>query len=333
MKRALIAVIGAVLMAAGVSAGLAAHGEETVATETFTNVVTYTIPTITETSPPPPPETVTVTVTTSPPTTTAPPPTTTAPPPASGYPDASNTGVVNEAALRPQPNPGQVTYIRKDGLVVENVVFDRAVIVAANNVTFRNCRWKFSSDYYMLRVEGDYSGIVVEDSEFDGLGSASINAAVAGPGWTLRRVDIQGVQDGAKLSRNTNVYDSWIHNLWTTSPDPHYDALQNIGGLNNVIKHNTLDAGVGEGRNAAIMLREYYGKVDNILVEDNRLLGGGWTFACCSNEGFGLPSNIRLLNNRFGPNAYGPVAAGGNDRVLIRSGNVWDATGEPLPGG
>lgn len=333
MKRALIAVLGAVLMVAGVGAGLAAHGEETVATETFTNVVTYTIPTITETSPPPPPQTVTVTVTeTAPPATTAPPSTTTAPPPpASGYPDASNTGVVNEAALVAAPN--EVTLIRKDGIVVENLIFSRAVIVQANNVTFRNVRFRFSSDYYMLRVDGDYGGIVVEDSEFNGLGSASINAAVAGPGWTLRRVDIQGVQDGAKLSRDTNVYDSYIHNLWTTSPDPHYDALQNIGGLNNVIRHNTLDTGVGEGRNAAIMLREYYGKVDNILVEDNRLLGGGWTFACCSNEGFGLPSNIRLINNRFGPNAYGPVTAGGNDRVLIRSGNVWDATGEPIPGG
>lgn len=76
MKRVLVAGIGAALMALGVGAGFAAHGQETVATQTFTNVVTYTIPTITETSPPPPPQTVTVTVTA----TTAPPQTTTAEP-------------------------------------------------------------------------------------------------------------------------------------------------------------------------------------------------------------------------------------------------------------
>jgi hypothetical protein len=295
----------------------------------------------------PPPTTTTAPPTTTghppPPTTTEPPPTTTAPPPppppSSGYPDASNTGVINEAALSLQANPGQVTYITKDGSLIENTIFNRAVIVMANNVTFRNVRWKFSTDFYMLRVEEQFGDVLVEDSEFDGLGSASINAAVAGPGWTLRRVEIQGVQDGAKLSRDTHVYDSWIHDLQTTLADPHYDALQNIGGRNNVIRHNTLDVGVGPGRNAAIMLREYYGKVDDILVEDNRLLGGGWTFACCSEEGFGLPSNIRLINNRFGPFAYGPVAAGGNDQVLIRSGNFWDVTatagvpGEPIPGG
>jgi hypothetical protein len=285
---------------------------------------------------PPPPITTTAPPTTTepphpPPPTEPPPPTTTEPPPPlSGYPDASNTGVTNEDVLRPQANSGQVTYIQQDGAVVENTIFDRVVIVQANNVIFRNNRFKHDRDYWMLIVDCDCNGIVVEDSEFDGLGSASINAAVGGPGWTLRRVDIRGVQDGAKLSRDTHVYDSWIHDLQTTLADPHYDALQNIGGLNNIIKHNTLDVGVGPGRNGTVFLREYYSKVDNILVEDNRLLGGGWTFACCSNEGFGLPSNIRLINNRFGPNTYGYVAAGGNDQVLIRCGNVRDDTGEPI---
>lgn len=307
--------------------------------------------------PPPPPTTEPPTTSEPPPTTTThppppttePPPTTTTeppptPPPPSGYPDASNTGVTNEAALRywPGHEPGgnaQPVSFTMPGQVVENYVFTRVTIVKANNVTFRNVRWRFSSDFWMLLVESEYGGVVVEDSELDGLCSASINGGVGGPGWTLRRVDIKGVQDGAKLSRDTHVYDSWIHDLCTTLADPHYDALQNIGGRNNVIRHNTLDTGVGPGRNAAIFLREYYGKVDDILVEDNRLLGGGWTFACCSEEGFGLPSNIRLINNRFGPYTYGPVAAGGNDRVLIRSGNVWDETatggtpGEPIPGG
>ncbi len=311
---------------------------------------TTTPPPVT-TAPPPPP-----TTTEPPPTTTEPPP----PPPLSGYPDASNTGVVNEAALtywpghEPGANPSPV-YIQTDGAVIENKIFRRVVIVFAKNVTFRNVRFKHNSDYYMLLSEaGVDANIQVFDSEFDGMGAAQINAAVAGPGWTLTRVDIQGVQDGAKLQNNTNVYDSWIHNLWVTCDlggpvpgdcDPHYDALQNLGGMGNIVKHNTLDVGVGRGRNGAVFMRGYCAGgciswIGNVLIEDNRLLGGGWTVACCGPEPNLRYENIVIRNNKFGRHAYGPITTGGetNPAIVQRSGNVWDETatagvpGQPIPG-
>lgn len=295
--------------------------------------------------PPPPPPTTTTTTTTEPP-----PP---SPPP--GYPDASNTGVTDEAALtywpghEPGANPEPV-YITQDGAVVENRIFRRIVTVMANNVRFRNVRFKHSRDFFMLRVEEAFSAdgnVLVEDSEFDGECARNHNAAVAGPGWTLRRVEIKGNEDGAKLQRNTHVYDSWIHSFCSIdNPDPHYDGLQSLGGFNNKIVHNTIDVGVGAGRNAAVFFRAYppgpNAVIRDVTIEDNRLLGGGWTFACCSDEGAGPGGPFYLRNNKFGPYAYGPVTVGGNDAVpgvIFRSGNVWDETatagtpGEPIPGG
>lgn len=75
------------LLSGGLTAVLAAEGEPTVETATFTNVVTYTIPTVTETVTQPP---VTVTVTAPPPTTAPPPPTTEPPPPTTAPPPPSS---------------------------------------------------------------------------------------------------------------------------------------------------------------------------------------------------------------------------------------------------
>lgn len=82
-RRVLVGVVAAIALGLGVVAGLAQGDAPTVATRTFTNVVTYTIPTETET--------VVSTVTVTTPATTTQPPTTTAPPP-SGTPDVDVTG-------------------------------------------------------------------------------------------------------------------------------------------------------------------------------------------------------------------------------------------------
>ena len=59
--------------------------------------------------------------------------------------------------------------------------------------------------------------------------------------------------------------------------------------------------------------------------------GGGFTISSVdAGAGYGSPTNTRIINNRFGGNAYGPISSSGS---VERSGNVWDATGEPIPGG
>jgi hypothetical protein len=296
------------------------------------NVLTQPPPPITTTAPPtttepphPPPPTEP-----PPPTTTEPPPP--PPPPSTGYPDASNTGVTNEAALTPwpgheDPSAAQPVYIREPNQVIENKIFRRTVIVQAPNITFRNVRFQHDRDYWMMIVEtqagGGNANILIEDAHFDGMGARQINAAIGGVGWTLRRVDIEGVEDAGKLSANTDVYDSWCHNLWVKdNPDPHYDCFQTEGGYDVDIVHNTLDVGVGAGRNATIMVGDYFATPTDTLIENNRLLGGGWTI---QNAGIGTV----VKNNRFGPNAYGYLTS--KDGMWpVQCGNVRDDTGEPI---
>jgi hypothetical protein len=253
------------------------------------------------------------------------------PSPPTGFPNASNTGVTNEAALT--AHPAVVYNIQTPGAVIQNKIFSRAVQVMANNVTIRNCRFKFASDFYMLRVYDGYTNSVLEDCEFDGMGSVSINAALAGPNWTARRCDIQGVQDGAKIGLNNTVEDCWIHNLWTTKADPHYDCVQSTGGSGCIIRRNFLDVGVGAGRNACVILKSDLGPLDNTLIEGNLMNGGGFTVMVrMGNGGFPTPTNTRLLNNRFGASTYGPVSLEPG-LTIERSGNVWNDSGAPIPGG
>ena len=234
------------------------------------------------------------------------------------------------------PATAQVVYLTFPGQVIENRIFRRAVIVQAPNITFRNVRFQHPRDFWMLLVDesaglNENANILVEDSHFDGMASPSQNAGIGGPGWTLRRVEIERTEDGAKLQKNTDVYDSWCHNLIASTPDPHYDCFQSLGGFDVDMVHNTIEIGVGEDRNAAIFLKTDGGPITDSFIYNNRLLGGGWTVSSVSGCGWGMcwgpPTGTVIQNNRFGDHAYGYITYEGS---IVRCGNVRDDNGQPI---
>jgi hypothetical protein len=292
-KSAAIAGAAAFLAAGGLVAaiGVSADGEPSVETATFTNVVTYTVPTVTETSPL---QTVTVTQTV----TTSPPPTTTAPPagvtlqPGQSWDAAYEAAAPGDTIWLAAGNHGTQQIIstkgNRDGLATDvtfRPVAGAAVRVDdldlyAPHITVRNLDIiGLSIDGYDNRNGGD---ILVEDSR---VRSGDLTSA-----WnvTYRRVDFGPNREGvssqypwpqdalivnnwpsgsAHRPKNLLIEDSRFHDVTEPTSDAHSDCLQFTAGENVVIRRTEFY----RCEHADIMLAPDQGAVLNWRLEHSTL--------------------------------------------------------------
>jgi len=239
-----------------------------------------------------------------------------------GLPDATNTGVPAGTSLS---SSGSLTVTR-DGAVVDSKLVKGSITVKADNVTIR--RTKIENEaLYPIQIKSGYRGLVVEDTEIDGNGVASV--AVLRGEYTLRRVNIHAVKDGPRIEGdNVVIEDSYIHHL-TRVPEGHHDTIQIRRGVGIIIRHNNLQAyndRLDDPMNAVIQTGSLIGLVSNVLIERNLLNGGNYSLAA------GGPSIQQWVarNNRFGRDFRYAVARN-VDAHDVWEGNVWHDTGEPVP--
>lgn len=241
----------------------------------------------------------------------------------SSFPDASTTGVPAGTILTPS---GGIT-VTTNGAIIDSKLISGGVVVKANNVTIRNSLIRTSS-HNAIQLASGYAGLVVYDTEIDGMGVSG--PAVVGSGYTLRRVNLHNVVEGPRLGSNTTVDRSYIHHLVRCS-SCHVDALQTTGGSNIVISNNNLQAynpDTNDPMNAAFQFGEEFSPVRNAVVSGNLMNGGNYTV----NGGGGgtTGAEVTFRNNRFQRDfRYGPAGnlfAG----VSFDSSNVWDDNGTPI---
>ena len=96
------------------------------------------------------------------------------------------------------------------------------------------------------------------------------------------------------------------------------------GGVTSdvTIRHNSVL--VADSANSAITM----GTVQNVLVDGNRLSGGGYTIYVDGRFGEGTVSGVSITNNRFGSHTFGNWTF--ELATPVVSGNVDDVTGKPL---
>lgn len=231
-----------------------------------------------------------------------------------GYPDETNTGVPADQTLTPS---GPVT-VKKAGAVISNLDIKGSIKVYAPNVTIKNVRVDNTgpdgNKVAAIRLF-DGASVTIEDSEIDA-GDAAL--AIGYRDFTLRRVEIKGGSDSLRTDGNVGVYDSYIHSL-NRQPGSHSDIMQSLSGDGITVRHNTLMAfkpepgscGVeGDPMNAVYQIGNLNGDLSNVLIEDNLVNGGNYTFnanwAKVTTGEFKV-SNIRIQNNLFGRDfRYGP---------------------------
>lgn len=232
-------------------------------------------------------------------------------------PNATNTGVPSGVSLT---SSGSIT-VTTNGAVIDARHITGSITVKANNVTIKRSKIS-SSSYYPIRLYSGYSGLLVEDVEIAGNGCS---AGIVFGGYTARRVHVYGCADGLKAGNNTTIENSYIHDLYKTSTS-HNDGIQSPGGSNIVIRNNNIAH--RKQQTSAILLQTDNAPIDNVLIEGNWLDGGNFVVYSRNHKGGGDPTNVRIINNRFGRNyVYGLFSI---DGMVKKSGNVWDDTGEPI---
>ena len=146
---------------------------------------------------------------------------------------------------------------------------------------------------------------------------------VMGPA-TVERSNIYGVENGITPFSGSVLRDNYVHHL-AAPGSPHYDGIQIDGGIRNVtIEHNTVDLS-GLDQTAAVMIDNYFGTIDNIVVNNNRLLGGGYTVYSDGQFTGGSITNVTFSNNRLGRGYWGYASIVKN--TPIWTNNVDDTAG------
>lgn len=244
-------------------------------------------------------------------------------PPPSSFPDASNTGVVDESALRPSAS---VTSTH-DGQVIENLEVTGAIQVKHDNVTVRNVR-VLGTGLYGISVphtlHDAVTGLLIEDVEIAGVSGDRSAGLVHYGRWTARRVNVHGYEDAVKMGTGQVLEDSYLHGLHKTATS-HNDGLQIQSGHGSVVRGNSIVNDYTQ--TSAIMLQTNFGAIDNWLIEGNRFHGGGYTmYLEDKGNGHGPPTNVTVRGNVWDLDSahWGPVRIKNRHSSLRWENNTYD---------
>jgi hypothetical protein len=250
------------------------------------------------------------------PTTVPPPAPTPTPTPAATsarrWPDASTTGVVDEAALRPS---GTITA-SKPGQLVENLAISGKLVITAPGVVVRNVRIVGGGPgSYPITVDTGGS-VTVYDSE--------AGVAICCKRYELHRVEVRNAIDGLRADGSVLVDASWIHALARVTSS-HNDAVQMLKGTDVRILRSRLEPRTGDDpMNAAFIISAGAsgGPVDQVEIRGNWIDGGNYSLYL--GAGGKVPgTHVTVADNVFTrAHRYGPVTAiadrAGFDRTTNR---------------
>jgi hypothetical protein len=175
-------------------------------------------------------------------------------------------------------------------------------------------------------IQGGVTGVLFEDCEFDGQGSAELILGYSG--WTARRCNFHSASDAIRIGNNCLLEDSWVHHL-ARKGTLHPDCLQTTGGSGSVVRRcllETANPDTGDLGNAAFQIGGETSPTSHLTIENCWLSGGNFTI----NVGAGIIDypTIVIRNNTFlGGWRYGPLVC---NKEVVATGNV-DSAGKPIP--
>lgn len=197
------------------------------------------------------------------------------------------------------------------------------------NVTVRDCRVRCDGGYYNVQVNAGVTGTLVEFCELGATAPQQYLLPVGGSGHigVIRGCDIYHTVDGGRGGEGLLFEGNWVHNLDVINLGAditHNDGWQASNGSGMIVRRNRIEMGT-EGQNAAVFCKGDQTIVNDVLIEDNYLDGGGYTlYVSQSNLG---ATNIVARGNIFGPRyGYGRIGPRTN---LTLEGNV-DYLGQPV---
>lgn len=248
-------------------------------------------------------------------------------------PSALNTGP--SGTLRSVPggtiNQTWLDTNNSGSKLIEDVEFSGAITVVIDGVTIRNFSLDSGATYGIRCSDSAAFDLLLEDGEITGTQSA----AVYGRDFTARRLQIHGVgTDAFKPMSDALIESCWMYQIGSISGS-HADGVQMVSGDNVTIRANFFDMLYNEPgyqNSQCIIVQTNNDTVDNILIEDNWIDGGGYSVQIRDKgNGFGDPTNVRIINNKFGRDyQFGLWLTDGD---VVFSGNIWEDTEELVVAG
>jgi hypothetical protein len=217
-----------------------------------------------------------------------------------GFPDATTAGVTAGVPLT--VHNGDL-IINTPGAVISGLDIRGVVYINAPNVTLVDCKVTVAN-YCQVRI-ADVTGVTVQNCTIDGVGTNNAGAnGIQGTGTFLNN-NIFNVENGITVDGRgpTLIQGNYIHDL-KASGAPHYDGIQIDGGLSNItITHNTVIN--TNNQTSAVMIDNYYGSISNVKVDNNLLVGGGYTIYVDGQFGSDPISGVTITNNHMGSGSFG----------------------------
>jgi hypothetical protein len=238
--------------------------------------------------------------------------------PTNAWPNASNTGVPASATLTPY-NGNLV--INTPGAVIGGLDIHGTVTINGSNVTLRGCRVTAANSIGFVVSTWAAMGVTVEDCTIDGVGTGNDGSAGISGSGTFLRNNISHVEHGIYVGTATTlIQDNYIHGL-LASGAPHYDGIAMNGGQNNVtVSHNTIINPWAQ--TSAVMIDNWAGSSSNIVVDNNLLVGGGYTIYDDAHFNGNPISGVSITNNHIGNGHWGGTNFNGTSPIY--KGNVDD---------
>jgi hypothetical protein len=236
---------------------------------------------------------------------------------------------------------GSIT-ITVAGTVIDARDVNGCISVQASNVTIKRTRVRGGlCGTNQIQVMPGLSGVLIEDTEVDGLSQNPFYAGIGGDGFTCLRCNVHGVGQGFNTGADhaTVIQDSYVHDLYAANGSHNEDIYVGSASPSTLtIRHNTLNNPYGQ--TSAISLFADFGPIQHVTIDHNMLNGGGYTLyggSSCPKAYCTSTSYIVVTNNHWGrlyyanSGQYGPVTAFDSSRPgNVWSGNVWDSTGQPI---
>ena len=267
-----------------------------------------------------------------------------------GFPDHTTTGPEEDECAQPipaQPSGGIETSV--DGQVIE-CVHMYGIGIRHDDVVIRNFRVTFDNpeQFYGIRfirkADGTWpENVLIEDGRITSVDtSGNPHPSLAkgiqqGSNMTVRGLEISYTEDGVHCRDNCLIEGNYIHHLLPYQGS-HNDGVVASSGSHIVIRGNTIL--LPDQQTGAVSLFPDFGPIDDVLIEDNYLNGGTYTIHSRTMD-YGAPTNVRILNNHFGPdyiygthtidghvtwegNIDGPLVGDGHMTGLVDPGTgVW----------
>jgi hypothetical protein len=216
-----------------------------------------------------------------------------------GWPDATNTGVPASVTLTPYFGK---LVVNTAGAVISGLDIHGSVTINAPNVTLQNCKIT-DPLFYVVYVNESATGVTIQDCTIDGVGTGNDGSIGINGSGTFLRNNIYNVENGISPGSNSVIQDNYIHDL-LASGAAHYDGIQIDGGQSNVtISHNAIIN--THNQTSAVMIDNWAGPISNVKVDNNLLVGGGYTIYVDAQFNSSPITGVSITNNHMGSGGFG----------------------------